>query len=118
MLSKRSISLLLSGLMTGACAGEPSPPPAVGNPSAPAKIAPPPPAPPPAAELPPISTEFPLQYAKTHGFSLGQPRRMTPTADGRLVLFLRSTARDPRSSLWEVDVATGATRELLRPDSL
>lgn len=118
MLSKRSISLLLSGLMTGACAGEPSPPPAVGKPSAPAKIAAPPPAPPPAAELPPISTEFPLQYAKTHGFSLGQPRRMTPTADGRLVLFLRSTARDPRSSLWEVDVATGATRELLRPDSL
>jgi len=43
---------------------------------------------------------------------------MTPTEDGRFVLFLRSTAHDPRSSLWEVDVATGVTRELLRPDSL
>jgi dipeptidyl-peptidase-4 len=43
---------------------------------------------------------------------------MTPTEDGRLVLFLRATPQDPRSSLWEVDVATGVTRELLRPESL
>ena len=111
---------MLSGLIATACAGEPAPPPAVAPASTSARTAAPAPAPaaPSAAELPPISTEFPLQFAKTRGFSLGDPRAMTPTEDGRFVLFLRSTASDPRSSLWEVDVATGATRELLRPDSL
>ncbi|WP_394822551.1 DPP IV N-terminal domain-containing protein [Pendulispora albinea] len=43
---------------------------------------------------------------------------MVPTEDGRYVFFLRSPGDDPRNTLWEVDVATGTLREVLRPDAL
>ncbi|HWL84916.1 MAG TPA: DPP IV N-terminal domain-containing protein, partial [Polyangiaceae bacterium] len=69
-------------------------------------------------DLPPISSEFPREFAETQRFSLGEPRSITPTEDGRYVFFLRATAHEARNSLWEVEVSTGATRELLRPESL
>lgn len=43
---------------------------------------------------------------------------MTPTADGKAVVFLRAGAHDPRQSLFETDVASGKTRELLSPDAV
>ncbi|MGO9714827.1 MAG: DPP IV N-terminal domain-containing protein, partial [Polyangiaceae bacterium] len=45
-----------------------------------------------------------------------QSARVTP--DGRAVLFLRSQPRDTKQSLFEMDVATGAAREILTPDAL
>ncbi|MQS37271.1 S9 family peptidase [Streptomyces katsurahamanus] len=45
--------------------------------------------------------EFPDQFARTHRFSLGVPRRFTVSPDGRRVLFLRSPGGDdPVSGVW------------------
>jgi len=114
----RRSALLVLPCFIAACAGDPPPQPvAPTSTSAKAPVAQTPRVPA-AAEKPPISTDFPLQYAKTQRFSLGDPKRMTPTEDGKRVVFLRATADDPSNALWEVDVASGATRELLRPDAL
>jgi len=43
---------------------------------------------------------------------------MVPTSDGQAVLFLRSGPRDPRQSLFEANLKTGETREVLSPDKL
>jgi dipeptidyl-peptidase-4 len=56
--------------------------------------------------------------AQTRGFRLGAPAHATVTPDGKAVLFLRSAARDPKQSLYEMDVATGAVRTLASPDAL
>src|SRR5947208_13921729 len=45
----------------------------------------------------------------------GLPVNPTPSPDGNAVLFLRSEARKAQLSLFEFDVATGKTRELLTP---
>ncbi|MDB4995798.1 MAG: family peptidase, partial [Myxococcaceae bacterium] len=66
----------------------------------------------------PIDPEFSRTFALTRGFRLGAPARITPTADGKLVFFLRSSARDPRQSLWEADVASGRVKELLTPEAV
>jgi len=58
------------------------------------------------------------QLAQTRGFRLGMPSDAHLTPDGRTVLFLRSPARDPVQSLWAMDLATGAARELVSPASL
>ena len=65
------------------------------------------------------SPEFPGQLNANQGYRLGSPQRMKPTEDGRHVLFLRAPAGDPaaRASLWETDVATGVSRELVTPDA-
>jgi dipeptidyl-peptidase-4 len=49
---------------------------------------------------------------------LGRPLRPQPTPDGKAVLFLRSGPRSSRLSLYEFDVASGMTRELLTPEQL
>lgn len=56
--------------------------------------------------------------AETRNFRLGTPRNVTVTPDGKSVLFLRSKARDPKQVLYETDLATGETRELLAPESV
>jgi dipeptidyl-peptidase-4 len=61
---------------------------------------------------------FLRQYALTRGFSLGRPDSMLPTPDGKKVLFLRAPPREPVLSLYEFDVATGESRELLKPAQL
>src|SRR5262245_2752312 len=58
---------------------------------------------------------FLRRVAETRSFSLGRPRNARPTPDGRLVLFLRSEARQPVNHLFAFDVATGQTRELASP---
>ncbi len=68
--------------------------------------------------LPPVDTAFLRTYAATRGFRLGTPRNATPTPDGKSVLFLRSAAREPKQSLFETDLSTGATKELLAPDAV
>jgi dipeptidyl-peptidase-4 len=61
---------------------------------------------------------FSRDLSQTRGFLLGRPVRPTPTPDGKAVLFLRGLARSPRLSLFEFNVATGKTRELLSPEKL
>jgi dipeptidyl-peptidase-4 len=71
-----------------------------------------------APEPPAVDTSFLRQYAETRGFMLGRPAKPKITPDGKAVLFLRSEAKSPRQSLYEFDIATGKTKELLTPDLL
>lgn len=77
------------------------------------------PAGPPGNSSPPGPYPNYLQlHARTRGFQLGRPQRAVPTPDGKQVLFLRSTAESPELRLFEYDVATKKTRELLSPAQL
>jgi dipeptidyl-peptidase 4 len=58
------------------------------------------------------------QLAETNDFRFGQPTQATPAPDGKTVLFLRSGPRNGVQTLFETDVASGTTRELLTPASL
>jgi dipeptidyl-peptidase-4 len=75
----------------------------------------------PAADIakgPALDTSYLKDHAETRGFLLGRPARAKPTPDGQAVLFLRAQARVARLRLYEFDVATGQTRELLTPEEL
>ncbi len=76
----------------------------------------------PAADAPgtpkPMDTSFLKLYAETRGFMLGRPVKPKITPDGKAVLFLRAEAKTPKMKLFEFDVATGKTKELLSPESL
>src|SRR2546423_2170088 len=63
----------------------------------------------------PLDGAYLRDHAATRGFMLGRPVKPTPTPDGKVVLFLRSEARKAKLSLFEFDVASGKTRELLTP---
>jgi len=71
-----------------------------------------------AVDQPPATDTFLRDYAETRGFSLGRPVKPQPTPDGRAVLFLRAQARLPKLHLFEFDVSSGQTRELLTPEQL
>src|SRR5262249_45025196 len=66
----------------------------------------------------PLDASFLRLYSETGGFLLGRPANPKPTPDGKHVLFLRSPAKSRKRSLFEFDVATGKTRELLTSDAL
>jgi len=66
----------------------------------------------------PLDTSYLRQHAETRGFLLGRPVKPKPTPDGKAVLFLRAQARKPRLGLYEFNVATGQTRELLTPEAV
>ncbi|HUG86676.1 MAG TPA: hypothetical protein VMM13_19055, partial [Euzebya sp.] len=51
--------------------------------------------------IPSAAPDFPLEHARTQGFSLGVPRHLTVTADR--VLFLRGSGQHPKQSLWVLD---------------
>jgi dipeptidyl-peptidase-4 len=54
-----------------------------------------------------VSDSFPRQHARTQRFTLGAPRNVTVSPDGRRVVFLRSSAGDdPVNALWVLDVVT------------
>jgi dipeptidyl-peptidase-4 len=60
--------------------------------------------------------EYPRQFARTRGFSLGVPRSFTVSPDGDRVAFLRTRAGDdPVSCLWVYDTATGEERVAFDP---
>jgi len=72
-----------------------------------------------ASDQPPgIDTTFIRDYALTRGFMLGRPGLARATPDGKAVLFLRSPPRSPAMHLFEYDVATRQTRELLTPANI
>ncbi|GAA2637560.1 S9 family peptidase [Paractinoplanes durhamensis] len=63
-----------------------------------------------------MSPTYPQLLARTHGFRLGRPQRISLTPDGRRVLFLRSRGgEDPVRRLWQLDLETGAERLLADP---
>jgi dipeptidyl-peptidase-4 len=66
----------------------------------------------------PLDTSYLRAHAETRGFMLGRPVKPKPTPDGKTVLFLRAEARVPKLRLYEFDVATGRTRELLTPQQV
>jgi dipeptidyl-peptidase-4 len=68
--------------------------------------------------LTPLASGFLRDYAETRGFTLGRPVMAKPTPDGKAVLFLRARPRASKLQLYEFDVATGQTRELLTPEQL
>jgi dipeptidyl-peptidase-4 len=72
----------------------------------------------PPAKDAPLDASFLRLYAETRGFSLGRPVRAKPTPDGKAVLFLRAQAKVPKLRLYEFDVETGKTRELLTPEAV
>jgi dipeptidyl-peptidase-4 len=66
-----------------------------------------------------VSDSFPRQYARTQRLTLGEPRNITVSPDGRRVIFLRSSnGSDPVNSLWLLDTATGEERLVADPREL
>ncbi len=61
---------------------------------------------------------FLRDLAETRGWTLGCPVRVQFTPDGRQALFLRSPPRQTRLGLFETDLATGQTRQVLTPAAL
>ena len=57
--------------------------------------------------------DFLEQYASTFRFRAGTPTSITPTPDGKAVLFLRSGPRSRVQDLFEFDIATGQERVVL-----
>ena len=52
-----------------------------------------------------MTDSFPRQYARTHGFNLGNPRSIEVGSDGARVAFLRTPAGDDtNAALWVYDV--------------
>lgn len=55
-----------------------------------------------------MADSFPRQYARTQRLTLGEPRDLTVSPDGRRVVFARSRGgADPVNCLWVADAATG-----------
>jgi len=62
---------------------------------------------------------FPRQYARTQRLTLGEPRNVTVSRDGRKVLFLRSGAGDdPVNALWSLDVESGHETLVAHPHAM
>jgi len=70
------------------------------------------------AKEPMLNSQYLRDYAETRGFMLGRPVQAKPTPDGKAVLFLRAQARTPKLRLYEFDLDTGKTRELLTPEQV
>jgi dipeptidyl-peptidase 4 len=63
-----------------------------------------------------VADSFPRQYARTQRLTLGEPRDVTVSADGRRVVFLRSRGGDDQvNCLWVADAATGDERLVADP---
>jgi dipeptidyl-peptidase-4 len=67
---------------------------------------------------PPPDLDLLRAMAQTRGYHLGAPAHATVTPDGSAVVFLRSAARDPKQSLYEMDVRTGEVRLLASPEAV
>src|SRR5438094_8088452 len=61
---------------------------------------------------------FLREFAEPRRYLAGRPVAAQVTPDGKSVLFLRATAKDPRQLLFELDLSSGQAREVLTPESL
>lgn len=69
-----------------------------------------------ASDLP---DSFPRQYARTQRFTLGEPRDLVVSPDGRRVVFARSRGgSDPVNCLWVADVGMGREDLVVDPVEL
>src|SRR5262245_63250066 len=66
----------------------------------------------------PVDTSFLKKYAETRRFMLGRPQNPKVAPDGKTVLFLRADADKPALKLFEFDVASGQSKEILSPETL
>lgn len=66
----------------------------------------------------PVDTSFLKKFAETRRFQLGRPQNPKVSPDGATVLFLRAEADKPALKLFEFDVKTAQTKELLSPQTL
>jgi dipeptidyl-peptidase-4 len=67
-------------------------------------------------DLSPTDDTFPRQYARTRRLTLGEPRTITVSPDGRRVVFVRSRhGSDPVNCLWVLEVASGEERLIADP---
>ncbi len=66
----------------------------------------------------PVDTSFLKRYAETRGFLLGRPTKPKVTPDGKHVLFLRADPTTRRQSLFEFELATAKTREVLSAETI
>ncbi len=66
-----------------------------------------------------MSDTFPRQHARTRRFTLGEPRSVTVSPDGRRVVFARSRGGDdPVNCLWRYDVDTATEHLVADPRAL
>jgi len=66
-----------------------------------------------------VSDSFPRQHARTQRFTLGEPRTVSVSPDGRRIVFLRSAAGDdPVNALWVMDADSGVERCVADPRRL
>ena len=61
---------------------------------------------------------FLREFGQTRGYLLGRPVRPTLTPQADAVVFLRSAGRAPDQELYELDLASGRVRLLVRPADL
>jgi dipeptidyl-peptidase-4 len=64
------------------------------------------------------SGDFLDAYARTYRFTLGRPKAIKPSPDGKSVFFLRSPGRSFVQDLYEFDLAAGKERVLLTADAI
>ena len=77
----------------------------------------------PESEMPESATSatesFPRQYARTRRFTLGEPRNLVVSPDGKRIVFIRSKAGDdPINCLYVIDLTTGDERMIADPVTL
>jgi dipeptidyl-peptidase-4 len=65
-----------------------------------------------------LDTDLLRALAQTRSFHLGVPHHPVITPDGKSVLFLRSGPREPKQSLYEMDLASGSVHEVVTPEAL
>ncbi|MGE5210450.1 MAG: S9 family peptidase, partial [Acidobacteriota bacterium] len=66
-----------------------------------------------------MTDTFPRQHARTQRFTLGEPRNVVVSPDGKRVVFLRSASgSDPVNALWVLDVDSGTERLVADPRTL
>ena len=66
--------------------------------------------------LPDGTDSYPRQSARTQRYTLGEPRDVIVSPDGRRIVFLRSRGgTDPVNCLWVVDATTGEERLVADP---
>ena len=69
-------------------------------------------------KTPLLDAKYLRDHAQTRGFMLGRPMQPKFTPDGKNVLFLRSQARNSRMGLFEYNVASGQSKELVTPEQI
>lgn len=66
-----------------------------------------------------MTESYPRLSARTQRFTLGEPRNVVVSGDGRRIVFLRSpSGTDPRTCLWTLDAASGDERLIADPVQL